>query len=95
MSINSVVYDSHRREAAGRHYTLTKEFNNSSGMSEWVLRHQGDEWRGDEEWAHRIADHYGMLVPECTCKKEKVNNNGLPKPNKPPIKAWKPPIICW
>lgn len=84
MSINSVIYDHYREEAMDNSYTLTKGFNNNYGEVEWKLSYRDREWTGNEAWAHRVADHYGLSVPGCTCSsREKAPDRIAPSPLKP------------
>jgi hypothetical protein len=75
VSINSVIFDSYREEAMDNSYTLTKGFNNNYGEVEWTLRYRDKEWSGDEAWAHRVANHYGLSVPGCECDKDYQGRN--------------------
>jgi hypothetical protein len=43
---------------------LTLEWNNSVGDYFYVFNDGTDDWRGDLNWAQRMAKHYGLKLPE-------------------------------
>lgn len=52
---------------------LIKFFDNNYAEYRWCLIDKNNDcWEGDEEWAHKIANHYKITVPDCECSGEKA-----------------------